>query len=455
MALRHTVKTSCSAGGACCTQALPSWHHGLVSSCPQAAYLYGHSDQACLRQRLPALWACDADAHGVHGAPSNCVGKLQCHGSNISCLSHNVSLCDWQRWPHDALCELGHLVQRCWRSRAACWRSSSIVSSSSRSGACVSGHHLPVLAGTTKVAGALLQAIRLLPCSLSEGLRCILGRWLPALLVGGCLLLYARCCLTPDPSCPAASVNSSIDNATTSEGTASLLLPEIAPAPVSQDLLPPLTSQDILSGTLVFIIQLSGGGDNVTADQVRGGSQSSCTSAAMRGTVQVLLLHTAPGLLRQHTRCTASGTGQHPGCFHRSQAAAARLAAVCHPTAFMYICTDHQLPHTCLQAAEFLSYTLETLIPHVNSTTLHLLDFSPVATPEASSTQSSSGRRLLSSSCEDHVQSLEPPEGSVIGGAALAAAHRAAVARMRVQNGALAQLAPALEVGPHTGIAVQ
>ena len=111
----------------------------------------------------------------------------------------------------------------------------------------------------------------------------------------------------------------------------------------------------------------------------------------------------------------------------------------------MYICTDHHLPSTCLQAAEYLSYTLETLVPYVNSTNLHLLDYSPVARPQTSSTQSSSGRRLLSSSFEDHVQLLEPPEGSVIGGAALAA-NRAAVARLLDHSGALAQLAPALEV---------
>ncbi len=118
----------------------------------------------------------------------------------------------------------------------------------------------------------------------------------------------------------------------------------------------------------------------------------------------------------------------------------------------MYMRTGHHSPATCLQAAEFLSYTLETLIPYVNSTDLHLLDYSPVGGPEATTTQSSSGRHLLSSSWENRVQPLEPPEGSIVGEATLAAAHRAAVARLLDWNGALAELAPALEVGPYPGI---
>ena len=107
-----------------------------------------------------------------------------------------------------------------------------------------------------------------------------------------------------------------------------------------------------------------------------------------------------------------------------------------------------------MQAAEALSYTLQTLIPYVNSTNLHLLDFSPVE-PEVSSTQSSTGRRLLSSSVEIHAQPLEPPEGSIIGEATLDAARRAAVTRLLDRNGALAKLAPALEVSPYTGAGLQ
>ena len=169
-----------------------------------------------------------------------------------------------------------------------------------------------------------------------------------------------------------------------------------------------------------------------------------CPSSS--GTVQVVFLHTAQD-------CCSGST---PG------AEALRLGnildALLHSvdfTALMYICTHHHLPPTCLQAAGFLSYTLETRIPYINSTNLHLLDYAPVARPQTSSTQSSIGRRLLSASVKDHVQFLEPPEGSVIGGAALAAAHRAAVARLLDRNGALAEPAPALEVGFCASTAVQ
>ena len=103
------------------------------------------------------------------------------------------------------------------------------------------------------------------------------------LLAGDCPCCMHAVVLTPCFSCTAASVNSSSNNATIAQGTGSLALPEIAPAPVSQDLLPPLTAQDILNGTLVFIIQLSGGGGNVTADQVSCGKQSSCMCVHMRG----------------------------------------------------------------------------------------------------------------------------------------------------------------------------
>ena len=174
----------------------------------------------------------------------------------------------------------------------------------------------------------------------------------------------------------------------------------------------------------------------------------------IRGTVQVLLLHTAQD-------CSGSTPTAKALPLGKILDASIAHSLSCMPCCSLSINCNHidthndHLPPTCLQAAEFLSYTLETLIPYVNSTTLHLLHFAPVALSETSSTQSSSGRRRLSSPFEDHVQFLEPVEGSFIAGAAPAAAHRAAVARLLDQNGALTELAPALKVSPYAGSGVQ
>ena len=160
--------------------------HGtrMVSSCPQSVILHENSGQACFKAALSASWACNADSHGMHGGLPSALAS--CNATAVTCAvsSHIALLCDWQHCLKWCTCAGTHVVQRSWRSRAVCcWSSmlqSSIVASSGRNRDLFRALSVRPGGGTvfwtpTTIACALVHAIPLLPCSLSEGPACIPG----------------------------------------------------------------------------------------------------------------------------------------------------------------------------------------------------------------------------------------------------------------------------------------